>query len=165
MYSRTRGILDHPYWKLWRVLAFQLTCSIRKIIFIKLPKICLFLLCLPVLGQNMFISERSQSPQKSGKNRFRMILTPSKMSMHVSISQKRPNATKYINFGKFYEHLSWIKNIKIPLLIFFFTFTLLSYIEINIDFRQTALGCHSWPLGGVQKSKKIYFVIFRPIEQ
>jgi len=45
--------------------------------------------------------------------------------------------------GSFMNIFFLNKNIKIPLLIFFFTFTLLSYIEINIDFRQTALGCHS----------------------
>ena len=90
----------------------------------------------------MFISEGSQNQ----KNREILDFdAPLKWTYFVKNDQPQQ---KHINFCKFYEHFSpKIENIKIrPLFGHFFSFSLLSYIEIYIEYRETSLEGHGRPL-------------------
>ena len=108
--------------------------------------------------QNMFISEGSQNPKNQGNPRF---WPPSEMNI---FRQKWPTTTKTNQFLQvlwaFFPPNRKYQN-KNPFWSFF-SFSLLSYIEIYIEYRETSSGVMWEPLRGSKKLRKIFFVLFGP---
>jgi hypothetical protein len=108
--------------------------------------------------RNMFISEGGQN---LGFRHFLRILTPSKINI---FRQKRPNMTK---IHQFWEVLSTCfplnkKNQNKTHFWSFLIFSLLSYIEIYIEYRETARREGCIPYMGSQPKNFDGFVFFCP---
>ncbi len=128
---------------------------------IKPPKIDLFLLCLIVFGEICLFQRGSKSLKKLKNWRNPRFWPPSEMNI---FRQKRPNATK---IHKFWEVLSTFispnkkyQN-KTPFWSFLI-FSLLSYIEIYIEYRETARREGCIPYMGSQPKNFDGFVFFGP---
>ena len=105
---------------------------------------------------NMFISEGGQN---LGFPWFFGFWLPSEINIFW---RKRPNMTKIYQFWEVlwtFFSLNKKSQNNTPFKSFL-TFSLLSYIEIYIEYRETASGVMWEPLRGSKKFQKIFFVLF-----